>query len=169
MLDLPTSNIYDFVLYRAPQTTYIEVFVFPDDLDVCEVFEKYPQGHCLSVEQEMSIDSYLIDYSEEEDLGIANRAALLSWLKNINVPEGKASKIVDAIFCWNLVYVTLADPDKMTEVDAVVPKHQKHPIITEPSKRDIKVTQEDKYKFNDGFDPLLNHINNFHKANKPSN
>lgn len=165
MLDLPTSDILDFVLYRAPDTTHIEVFVFPSELSVTETFDKYPNGHFLTPEQEMSIDSYLIDYGELEDFGIANRSALLDWLKNIKIPNEKASKIVDAIFCWNLVYVVLGDHGD--DVDAFVPKHQKHPILTEPSKRDIKVKQEDKSKIEDMFDPLLQHINRLPTSHRP--
>lgn len=156
MLDLPVE-VKDFILYRSPDSTAIEVFVFPEDLPVLETLQSYEAGRVLSDQEELSIDSYIIDTDVMGDYGSANREEALMWLtEDLEIPHKKADKIVKAIFSWNLVYVTLSNEED--EIDATVPKHQKHPVVTDYVKRDIKIKEENKYNFDDPYDPLLNHI-----------
>lgn len=156
MLDLPVE-LKDFVLYRSPDSISIEVFVFPEDLPVLDTLQSYEDGRVLSDQEELSIDSYIIDTDVMGDYGSSNREECLLWLiEDLEIPADKADKIVKAIFSWNLVYVTLSSEED--EIDASVPKHQKHPVITEHVKRNIHVKDESKYIFDDPFDPLLDHI-----------
>lgn len=156
MLDLPVE-VKDFILYRSPDSTSVEVFVFPEDLPVMETLQSYESGRVLSDQEELSIDSYIIDTDVLDDYGAANREEALLWLtEDLHIPHNKADKIVNAIFSWNLVYVTLSNEDD--EIDANIPKHQKHPVVTEYVNRDIKIKDNNNYSFDDPYDPLLNHI-----------
>ena len=165
VLNLPVDGVRSFAMRRPPFGTEVEVYFFPDEVDIVRLLNSYTKGFSLSEGAVESIDHYVLDSFGDDSPDVSNRDKVANWLEELGVGAPEKEKICNALFSWNLLVVTLHP-----EFDAIVPRYQGDVILTDPYERDIRVDcsgEGGDDTFLDMFDPMrdaLKKTSNLHAS-----